>query len=66
MWDPTADGGSRLLGPLLLSPVGNGGEGIERPNPVRPGIERLGALGRLAQQHERERVTQDELDRVVP
>ena len=64
LWDPTADSGSRLHG-LLLPPVRIGGEWIERPNPVRPQIERLGALGRLAQQREREWVTQDELDRVA-
>ena len=28
LWNPTADGGSRLPGPLLLPPVGIGGEGI--------------------------------------
>ena len=65
LWDPIADGGSRLSGLFLFPPVGIGGERIERPIPVRPEIERLGALSRLAQQRERERVTQDELDRVA-
>ena len=35
------------------------------PGSVRPEIERLEALGRLAQQRELERVTQNELDRVA-
>ena len=29
LWDPTADNGSRLPGPLLPPPVGISGEGIE-------------------------------------
>ena len=64
-WDPTVDGGPRLPGPPLLPPAGIGDKWIGLPSPVRPEIERLGAVGCLAQQRERERVTQDELDCVA-
>ena len=56
------DGGS---GVRPSSFVGAGG-GVPGPSgQVRPEIERLGALGRLAHQREQERVDQDELDRVA-
>ena len=45
--------------------VGTGGGVSGPPGSVRLEMERLGALGRLAHQRERERVVQDELDRVV-
>lgn len=64
-WDSTADDGPRLPGPPLLSPLEFGGGEIGRPNPVCPKIERLKALGRFAQQREREKMTQDELYRVA-
>ena len=43
--------------------TGSGVPGL--PSSVRPEIERLGALGRLAHQRERKRVVQDELNRVA-
>ena len=56
------DGGTGMRLPPFVC-TGGGVSGP--PGLVRPEIERLGALGRLSQQRERERVTQDELDRVA-
>ena len=56
------DGGTGMRLPPFM---GTGGGVSGPPGSVRPEIERLGALGRLAQQREQERVTQDELDRVA-
>ena len=61
-WDSTMEGGTGMRLPPFMGTVG----GISGPpDSVRPEIEQLGALGRLAQQGEQERVTQDELDRVA-
>ena len=61
-WDSTVDGGTGMRPPPFVE-TGGGVPGP--PGLVRPEIERLIALGRLAQQRERERVTQDKLDRVA-
>ena len=62
LWDSTMDGGTGMR----QSPfMGTNGRVSGLPGSVRPEIERLGALGRLAQQREQERVTQNELDRVA-
>ena len=61
-WDLTVDG---TTGVRLPPPVGTGGGVPALSVPIRPEIEQLGALGRLAQQREQERVVLAELDRVA-
>ena len=61
-WDLTVDGGT---GVRLPPPVGTGGGVPALSGLIRPKIERLGALGRLAHQREQERVVQNDLDRVA-
>ena len=60
--DLTVDGGTGVRLPPTL---GTGGGVPALSGPIRPEIERLGALGRLAHQREQERMVQDELDRVA-
>ena len=61
-WDLTMDGGTGMRLPPFVRTCG-GASGP--PGSVRPEIEQMGALGRLAQQREWKRVNQNELDRVA-